>query len=408
MHIKNCVIKRLPESIWLHHTGSGYKVRMNDETLGVLRSMASRRATTEMTENEALIYRKLAAKGMAGEDTGRDEDRRLLVREKSQLAQIDLEFSGRCNLRCAHCFASLSGKDMSAQTLEKVFAGIDALEPTTLILNGGEPLLNPLLPEALQRARARAMRVNIMTNGTLVGEDAATLLKNYGVAKAVVSLDFFEETHDAIRGAGAFAKAVRGIKLLVSRGVPVFITAMVQDRTAGQVAAFTDHCLKELGASGVRFAAVSPIGNAKSSKLDMRLSPERTRKLFSTGQLAAPGESDAAPALPGGRTFSCKAGVGQCFVSADGKVYACHFMQNLGESMGDLAEKSFETIYREYQTSAAAPVTLDWGKLEKCKACARFANCLGGCRARARILSGDWQGPDPHSCDIYGIKRGEI
>lgn len=225
------------------------------------------------------------------------------------------------------------------------------------------------------------------------------------MAKAVVSLDFFEETHDAIRGAGAHGKAVRGIKLLVSRGVPVVITALVQDRTAGLVAAFTDYCLKELGASGIRFAAVSPIGKAKTSKLDMTLSPARTRELFSAGLMAASGESDAAPALPGGKNFGCKAGVGQCFVSADGKVYACHYFQNLGESMGDLAEKSFETIYRDYQKSAAVPVTLDWGKMERCKACASFAKCLGGCRARARILSGDWHGPDPHSCDIYGICR---
>lgn len=53
---------------------------MNAEALAVMRSMAARRSPSEMTDNEALIYRKLTAHGMAGEDTGREEDRRLHAR----------------------------------------------------------------------------------------------------------------------------------------------------------------------------------------------------------------------------------------------------------------------------------------------------------------------------------------
>lgn len=405
MLIKNCVVKRSQDGTWLHHTASGYKVKMNQEALDVLKAMASRRSAAEMTEKEKFIYAKLEAKGIAGEDTGREEDRRIIVREKSRLASVDLEFSGRCNLRCAHCFAALSQVDMSRETLERVFAGIDALEPTTLTINGGEPLLNPLLPEALAQARARLMRVNLMTNATLVTEDTAGLLKEYGVAVAAVSLDFFEGNHDAIRGRGAFAKTVNGIKLLVSRKVPVSITAMVQENTAGLVDDFKDFCLGELGASSIRFSSVSPIGSAKNSP-GLELPPPKARDLFSRGLIPKPGESaDVLAKLTGTGTFSCLAGVGQCFIAADGKVYACHYLQNLGESMGDLADQPLETIYREYQKSGAMPVTLDWKQLKKCAACAHFGKCLGGCRARARLVSGNWYAPDVHTCAMYGAEQ---
>lgn len=404
MLIINCVVKRSQDGIWLHHTASGYKVRMNPEALDVLQAMAARRSAAEMTEKEKFIYIKLAAKGIAGEDTGREEDRRIVIREKSELASVDLEFSGRCNLRCAHCFAALSQKDMSREILEKVFAGIDALEPTTLTINGGEPMLNPLLPEALELARSRRMRVNLMTNATLVTEATAAMLNEYGVAVVAVSLDFFEGTHDAIRGRGAFTKAVNGIKLLVSRKVPVTITALVQESTAGQVEEFKNFCLGKLGASGIRFSSITPIGGAKDSA-ELALSPSKTKELFNKGLIPAPGDGDGVIArLAGGRSFYCKAGVGQCFIAADGQVYACHYFQNLGESMGSLSDKSLETIYREYQGSRAAPVDLDWNKLEKCKACVHFAKCMGGCRARAKILSGKWYDPDPFSCGIYGVE----
>ena len=408
MLIKDCVLKSSQYGIWLHHTASGYKVRLNAEAVAVLESMARRRSRAEMTEKETFIYDKLAAKDIAGEDTGREEDRNVIIREKSRLSSVDLEFSGRCNLRCAHCFAALSQKDMSRAILEKVFAGIDALEPTTLTLNGGEPLLNPLLPETLGWARARRMRINLMTNATLVTEETAAMLKESGVAVVAVSLDFFEGTHDAIRGHGAFARTVNGIKLLVSRKVPVSITAMVQESTAGRVEEFKDFCLGELGASGIRFSSVSPIGKARSAP-ELALSPAKTKDLFSRGLIPAAGESaDVLSRLTGSSTFSCKAGVGQCFIAADGRVYACHYLQNIGEAMGSLADKPLEQIYRQYQESGAMPVSLDWSKLEKCATCSHFARCLGGCRARAKILDGGWYAPDAYSCGMYGAGQEDL
>ncbi len=404
MLIINCVIKRSQDGIWLHHTASGYKAKMNQEAVDVLQAMAAKRTTAEMTEKERFIYDKLAAKGIAGEDTGREEDRSIVIREKSRLASVDLEFSGRCNLRCAHCFAALSQKDMSREILAKVFAGIDARERTALTTNVGEPLLNPLLPEALAMARARRMRVNLMTNATLVTEAAAAMLKESGVALVAASLDFFEGTHDAIRGRGAFKRAVAGIKLLVSRKVPVSITALVQESTAGQVGEFKNFCLGELGASGMRFSSISPVGGAKDSP-ELALSGMKTRELFNKGLLPAPGDSDGVIArFAGARNFYCKAGIGQCFIAADGQVYACHYFQNIGESMGSLSGRSLEEIYGEYQDSRAMPVDLDWGKLEKCRACAHFPECMGGCRARAKILSGDWYGPDSFSCGMFGME----
>ncbi|MDO8805810.1 MAG: radical SAM protein [Elusimicrobiota bacterium] len=405
MLIKNCVLKHVGNDIWLHHTASSYKVRMNAEAVGVLESMAARGTAAEMTEKERYIYDKLAANGIAGEAGGRPDERRLPVKRGSPLESLELEFSGRCNLTCAHCFSALSQKNMGQETLDRVFAGIDALEPVTLLINGGEPLVNPLLPDALKKARARHMRVNVMTNATLADERTAALFAGTGVAKAVVSLDFFEDTHDIIRGAGTFKQAVRGIKHFVAAKVPVLITAMVQDSTAGRVEDFQRFCLGELGASGVRFSAIMPIGKAKGSAAGLELSAAGLKDLFTRGVVSGGDENEEAfTRLAGSRNFYCNAGIGQCYISADGKVYACHYFQNIGETMGDLADKPLEAIHRAYAVSGAIAADYGWEKLRKCKACGHFARCKGGCRARAKILSGGWYDPDAFSCGMYGVE----
>ena len=409
MRIKDCVLKYLEHDVWLHHTASSYKVRMNAEAVAVLESMATRRSTAEMTEKEKFIYDKLAAKDIAGTDTGLVGDRRLPVKKKSPLDLVELEFSGRCNLRCAHCFAALSQKDIDPSTLDKVFAGIDALEPVNLVVSGGEPLLNPMLPAALKNARARNMRVFVMTNATLADEKTADLFAQYGVAKAMVSLDFFEDTHDAIRGAGAFKKALHGIKLFVGRKVPVFITAMVQDNTYGRVKEFQAFCLGELGANGVSFSSVTPIGKAKDASAGLQLSTANAKDLFNKGLISGGDENaDVFTRLAGSRSFYCNAGIDQCFISADGKVYACHYFQNIREEMGDLAFEPLENIYRKYTVSGAIAVDFDWEKLKQCRTCAHFAKCRGGCRARAKILSGGWYKSDAFSCGLYGVDQENL
>ncbi|HEX2965412.1 MAG TPA: hypothetical protein VHO84_06485, partial [Syntrophorhabdaceae bacterium] len=149
MLIRDCVLKYVHDDAWLYHTRSSYKVRMNAESVEVLNSMIQRSSPADMTDNEKLVYDRLLSRGIAAPDTGREQDRLLVIKKGSPLEIVELEFSGRCNLHCTHCFAALSQKDMDRELLDRIFEGIDALEPVSLVLNGGEPLLNPLLPEVL-------------------------------------------------------------------------------------------------------------------------------------------------------------------------------------------------------------------------------------------------------------------
>ncbi|MBI5240251.1 MAG: radical SAM protein [Elusimicrobia bacterium] len=391
MRLQDTVFKRLGPDLWMYHTASPYKVRVNGETMARLESLLAKRPGEALAPEEEFLYGKLQSKGMILPEPC---SQRLRVKQKSLLDSIELEFSGSCNLACRHCFAAMSGGMMPPDTFAKVLDGASELDAVTLIFSGGEPLLNPFFPQACLRARAAGLKVIVMTNAAAVTDGLAGGMQSAGVAEAVVSLDSFQEHHDRLRGRGAFDAAVRGIRLLVGRRIPLYITAMVTDRSIGSLPAFKEFCLADLKVSGVRLSAVVPMGRAAQAGDELGLSAADFAKVFPADCPEAAGE----PA----QGFKCSAGSRQVFVSADGAVYACHYFQNLGEPIGDLAREPLAGIYRRNAQDGLTS-RFDRSSLHECRACSKYAACLGGCRARAKILEGSICAPDPVSCRIHGL-----
>ncbi|MCK9171549.1 MAG: radical SAM protein [Treponema sp.] len=83
-----------------------------------------------------------------------------------------------CNLRCPYCYNTglvLGGKAAEGDTLstvEELFAHLEHRKNmlTGLVISGGEPLMNPLTPYIIERAKKLGYRIKIDTNGTLPDE----------------------------------------------------------------------------------------------------------------------------------------------------------------------------------------------------------------------------------------------
>jgi len=397
MKLKDSIIKKTKTDIWLHHIKSGYKVRINEETLNILDSMMKKKNSFEMDERQKFIYEKLKSRNMIDEDL---EYEKPMIKNKSLLESIEIEFSGRCNLRCKHCFSSLSGKDMSVEIIDKILIGIDDLEPVNLIISGGEPLLNSNLEYILRESSKRNMRIIIMSNGILVNPKICEILSEYGIAKIVVSLDFFKDFHDFIRGEGSFEKTVFSIKTLKKYNLPVFITAMVKDKNVCEIEDFKKFCLEELGVLGIRFSPIMPIGRAKENSylvsIEVNINSIEGDCDNNDGM-----KSKDISAIISTNGFYCGAGIKECFISSIGLIYPCHYFQNLNEPIGDLNKNSFKEIYELYSKSDSIGVNFDWKEMKECLKCDKFYRCKGGCRARAKLLTDDWYSKDLYSCMIY-------
>lgn len=398
MRLRDCVVKIQGSEIWLHHVTSSYRVRLNEAGLETLEALLAKPGPEGLSEDEALIYDRLDRRGLIDQGPEAGTHPGLKVLRKSSLQVLDLELSSRCNLQCRHCFAALDSNMMSRELIDRLFEGVTDLQPVSLVLNGGEPLLNPHWRYVVEEGRRRDLKIVVMTNGTVVTSDIAAFMGAMGVSKVIISLDGFEETHDALRGDKAFSRAVTGIRRLVAERVAVFVTTMVSPELLARREEFERYCLEELGVTGIRYSSVMPIGNGATAPERFQVAPEVLRDLHRSGKIRE--DHDATAPRYAERAWPCGAGVEQCFIASDGRVYECHYFQNLQESLGDL---NTDSLARLYHVNLAGPVAerQHWSELQGCRDCSALAICHGGCRARAKLLGGSLSAPDTYSCGIH-------
>ena len=119
---------------------------------------------------------------------------------------VSWNLTQRCNLFCAHCYisgapsASAAG-ELSTEECRRVMADIARVNPGTfLILTGGEPLLRPDIFELAAEGREHGFTVVLGTNGVLLRQKQARLMKTHGVQGASLSLDSVDAArHDEFR-----------------------------------------------------------------------------------------------------------------------------------------------------------------------------------------------------------------
>src|SRR5579884_2046624 len=100
--------------------------------------------------------------------------------KRPQSAEIDflwLELTGKCNLRCVHCYSD-SGpqlpliQSMGLNDWSRVIGEAADLSCRNLQFIGGEPSLHPGLPDLIRRAKACGItNVEVYTNGTVLPDN---------------------------------------------------------------------------------------------------------------------------------------------------------------------------------------------------------------------------------------------
>ncbi len=132
--------------------------------------------------------------------------------------------TGRCNLKCVHCYSSSEGcerePEMTTAQARGLIEQAAGFGCPVLLFSGGEPLLRGDLFELIAFAREKGLRTVLSTNGTLITEQAAETLAGLDLSYAGISLDGPEAMHDRFRGKqGSFAATMRGIENCRKAGI---------------------------------------------------------------------------------------------------------------------------------------------------------------------------------------------
>ncbi|MFC2071550.1 radical SAM protein [Chloroflexota bacterium] len=198
-----------------------------------------------------------------------------------------LELTLRCNLNCAHCYGRLPIDDKQAQHMELSCAEVcaildDAAEAGCLwlLLTGGELLVRPDFVEIYTYAKKKGFLITLFTNGTLLTEELADYLQEYSPYRVEITLyGVTIETHERVtRVPGSFQHALKGVRYLLKRGIPLVLKTIVMT--------LNRHELRELEefakGLGVKFRfdpIITASLNDNREPLELRLTPEEVLEL---------------------------------------------------------------------------------------------------------------------------------
>ncbi len=146
----------------------------------------------------------------------------------------------RCNLTCRHCFISCSPHNhafgfLDLETVRRALDDSVQLGVKEYYFTGGEPFLNPEMTATLELT-LRYGPATVLTNGTVFKDAWLERLREAEQASLYslefrVSIDGYTAArNDPVRGAGAFARALQGVRQLLAHGfLPIITVARTND-----------------------------------------------------------------------------------------------------------------------------------------------------------------------------------
>lgn len=322
---------------------------------------------------------------------------------------LGMEITGRCQLRCRHCF-NRSGPDnpheLPLKVIERLLDEMVGWGIRRLRITGGEPTMHWQFREVIEACHHRKMSIAMNSNG-VYSSRMLSYLKTAPIAIFLISVDGMETNNDAIRGRGTFRRAVHTCKELRQAGQKVMISFHVcagNQSDVGELIALA----ASIGVD-IKIAEVRPVGRAVDelphaliqSRSYLEVTKEATMLRSKFPHIKILTDFDILDDHPGNscqhdpKAASCKAGRTMLNVAYDGGIYPCAFFVT--------AKKEFcaGNIYRDsiidvWNNSPVFQPFRIHRKSEICQECMHYqSRCFGGCPAVAHFTTGYLDEHDP-------------
>lgn len=151
-----------------------------------------------------------------------------------------IKVTQRCNLRCAHCtWVNKVARDLPLDRWKDVIDTIHKRGCFVVYIEGGEPTLRDDLEEIVRYIKKKGMVCVLFTNGTGKFPDS-------DLDAVWISIDGTEDSHDNIRGEGAYRKIMDTLKQYPRENT--FSMTTLSKVNAGEI----DRICKELSSTSLK------------------------------------------------------------------------------------------------------------------------------------------------------------
>ena len=316
-----------------------------------------------------------------------------------------------CNCACRHCWFVPERQNGAEEEVvldpEVLRHAIEQALPLGLAAikwTGGEPTLHPCFRQLLGLQKEYGLDAIVETNGMLVDDELAALMRGSGVSRVSVSLDGADsETHDAIRCVkGGFKKTLMGIRSLADAGFQPELILTMQQSNKRHLSEFFALAM-ELGAGAVKLNVLQPVlraetlssqGNGLSInevlEISQKVSAEWSEQVKIPVQMGVPHAFRPLSRILSGDDDGVCNIMHVLGILPSGSYALCGVGQHVAElSLGAVMSAKLKEVWKHHQVLKRLRDGLPGNLQGICRDCLMQEDCLGSCVAANYQLSGD-------------------
>lgn len=314
-------------------------------------------------------------------------------------ARMDLALTYRCNLNCAHCYASAAArseiKELTTAQWKKVLERLWEIGVPNVVFTGGEPTLREDLVELVEAAKPFV--TGLVTNGTQLAK-LARALQTASLDYVQVTLEsHLPEVHNAMVSASfdAFSQTVEGITAGLEAGLQAITNTTLTRQNASQFPQLIKFC-QTLGLQNMACNTLICSGGGIAAKKENGLSPAELKTVLEQAIRTAQEQHinlqwysptcylHLNPVELGFGVKGCSAAAYNMTIQPDGSILPC---QSWPEPVGNLLQDPWPMIWNH-------PICVklrNHGFAQEnphCKTCLHHEVCGGACPLEGRESRG--------------------
>lgn len=328
------------------------------------------------------------------------------------------EITLACDLSCRHCGSRAGRARPDELTTEECLNLVDQMADLgvkEVSLIGGEAYLREDWLVILKHIRTRGMMCQITTGARGLTYDVLAAAKDAGLQSVSISVDGFEDVHDALRGVkGSFASVTRAFEALRRLG-GVRITANTQvNRPSLRQVEPLFKWLVEQGIVGWQVQLTAAMGRAADEEgilldpyqvLETHPMIVRAKKYGDAHKVRTwpgnnvgyfgPYEDALRGAWVQGYRGSCGAGKSSLGIEANGDIKGCPSLPTADYVGGNIRDASLKDIWERSKPLRFSRDMTVQQLSGYCATCYYAEDCKGGCHWTSHVLLG-YRGDNPY------------
>jgi radical SAM protein with 4Fe4S-binding SPASM domain len=344
-----------------------------------------------------------------GEFSGKIHKR---LQERRAPMEVSIEVTHRCPLECQHCYNNLPMSDTNARKQELTFDEhvrlLDELVDLGclwLLYTGGEIFARKDFLDIYTEAKKRGFLITLFTNGTMITPKVADHLVKYRPFGIEITLyGATKETYEALtRIPGSFDRCMKGISLLLERGLPLKLKTVPTSINVHEVYEMKRFAEEDLGVEFKFDPLVNPRTDCSQSPIGVRLSPEQAVALEFRDPVRASeylriAETEQRENIPNStQRYTCGGGQNGCAVDPKGQMTICVLSHRDGYNVREGSfTQGWDGRLKEIRATENTRKTI-------CTDC-KITTLCSMCAANGELEAGDAEKPVDFLCQVAHLR----